>query len=515
MTQGATVVAMESSDGSCMYSGDTGSRAQPDLGMVSSVYAGFSNFSFITPQTPGYTCRTGNCTWVPFASLAICASCHDVSQHLKVSSKWVNEDLAAGHREGTLTTFSLPLVNISNLGKDGSVTMVGKTRRAGDGLLDASGTKTMTAKGTTNRSETISFTKSDTFAIAFSIINADSAFLENNVPWESSKPIATECGLEFCTRFYQPQVNQGQLSEGLAGSSIHRNMKSLAPQGFNGVSSEFCAQQWYQMTDYGLSYGVEQDFDLPRSDLQLFVTDAEAEQYGLPSESARTFNISDRTLKSSLSWMKNTFTQEQMTWYTSVEADDLWAFVGESFWNQSAIAISLANHSNLMETFDRVADSMTTWMRNLGYSENPVAGTTLIWALHVRVRWAFMALPAGTTLAGCVYCLVIMFETRRLRLKPWRDSCLATMAHGIGDGLRERLRHADDGRRGSMKAEGQKVKVMLSEYGGGMMLRDGKEHILDEDGSAIEESAPRISDEPQRGASVDHGSRRSSSTVRH
>ncbi|KAG6355212.1 hypothetical protein INS49_004293 [Diaporthe citri] len=509
MTQGPAVGALESSDGSCIYLGDAGSRSQPDLGMVSSVYAGFSNSSFLTPQTPGYTCRTGNCTWAPFASLAVCASCHDVSRHLRVSSKWTKEDFPSGHMEGNQTTFPLPIVNISNLGREGSISAVGKTRSARLGPLD--GTKVMAARGTTNRSETISFTDSDTFVIGFSIINADPEFLEDNVSWESSRPIATECGLQFCTRFYKPLVNQGQLSEGLAGSSIHRNMESLAPDGFN----ESCVQQWYQMTDYGLSYEVDGDLNLPRSDLQLFVTDAEARQYGLSDESARTFNISDRTLKSSLSWMKQTFTQEQMTWYAAAENTNLWAFVGQSFWNQSTIAVSLTNHSSLVETFDRVADSMTTWMRNLGYAESPVAGTTLLWVLHVRVRWAFMAFPAGTTLAGCVYCLVIMFETRRLGLKPWRDSCLATMAHGIGDGLREKLRYADDGRRGSMKTEGRRLKTMLSDYGDGMMLRDEKEHNVDEDGSALRESAPRMSDEPQGRASVDHGSRRSSSTVRH
>ncbi|KAI7775150.1 hypothetical protein LA080_007338 [Diaporthe eres] len=411
--------------------------------------------------------------------------------------------------EGNQTTFSLPFVNISNLGEEGSVSAVGKTRRAGAGPVD--GTKVMAARGTTNRSETISFTGSDTFAIAFSIINADPALLENNVPWESSKPIATECGLQLCTKFYKPQVNQGQLSEELVASSIHRNMESLAPQGF----SETCVQQWYQIIDYGLSCEVDQDLNLPRSDLQLFVTDDEAKQYDLSSESARTVNISDRTLQSSLSWMKQTLTQEQMAWYAAAENINLWAFVGQSFWNQSTIAISLINHSNLVETFDRVADSMTTWMRNLGYAKRPVAGTALLWVLHVRVRWAFMALPAVTNLAGCVYCLVIMIETRRLRPKPWTDSCLATMAHGIGDGLRERLRHADDGRRGSMETEGRKLKIMLSDYGDGMMLRGEKEHIVDEDESALQESAPRISDEQQGRASVDHGSRTSSSTVRH
>lgn len=87
---------------------------------------------------------------------------------------------------------------------------------------------------------------------------------------------------------------------------------------------------------------------------------------------------------------------------------------------------------------------MTVWMRNLGYSHTPVYGTTSSWVLHTRIRWPFIALPTVTTLAGCVFCSVVILETRRLGLNPWRDSCLAIMAYGIDDGLRDELRRAGD-----------------------------------------------------------------------
>lgn len=509
MTQGSSFAVINIGDGDCHQPGFGRSFSQPDSGMISSLYAGFSNSSALTPQMPGYKCRTGNCTWAPFASLAVCASCQDVSRHLKISSAWTTETYANGNIEGNLTTFSLPLVNISNVGEGpATVSAVGKSRRAVAG--ENIGEKVMVAKGTTNRSETISFPGSETFIIGFTIINTDPAFFESKVSWESSKHIATECGLEFCTKFYNPQVTQGQLSDRVAGSSIHRNMASLAPDGFN----ESCLQQWYQMTDYGLTYKVDFDLHFPRSDLQLFVTDDEAMQYNLSRESARKFNISDCTLKSSIYWMKQALTQETMTWYEATEDTSVWGFVETSFWNQSTIAVSLKNHSNLMETFDRVADSMTVWMRNLGYAENAVTGETLLWVFHVRVRWAFMALPVGTTLAGCVYCLVIMFETQRLRLKPWRDSCLATMAHGIGDRLREKLRSRDDGSHGGMETKGRKIHVVLSDRGDGTMLREDHLYTVDEHLSTLQANASRISEEARSRANVDRGSRRSSSTAR-
>lgn len=62
ITEAPSMARVGSQDGSCSYQADGDTLSQPDLGMVSILYAGFSNFSLLTPQMPGYTCRTGNCT---------------------------------------------------------------------------------------------------------------------------------------------------------------------------------------------------------------------------------------------------------------------------------------------------------------------------------------------------------------------------------------------------------------------------------------------------------------------
>lgn len=131
----------------------------------------------------------------------------------------------------------------------------------------------------------------------------------------------------------------------------------------------------------------------------------------------------------------------------------------------------MTNQSALQETFDNVAESMTMWMRKLGFASQPIIGTTSLWVLHIPVRWSFLAFPIATMLAGCVFCLIIILETHRLRLRPWRSSCMEVLIHGIGDDLRAQLQLADDpsdaGRGTQFRMDSVDGTMMLLESRGG------------------------------------------------
>lgn len=417
--------------------------SQPDLGMVSSVYAGFYNQSSSTTRAPAFTCPTGNCTWSPFASLAVCASCRDVTSNITVSTQHNVTVKAGGQFSGDQRTFSLPLNNITNWDSISSATASAKKRDkyaniTGDSLI-------MSAQGTVNGSQLISFRGSTTFLLGFSILHADEKYLEGSVPWASSHPYGTECGLELCTNIYSSDVIEGTLTEQVLHSSTQRTMNSLAPEFIDGNEEE-CVEYWNQLNNNSLYYDYADTSTqaIRRTDLMLFIPDQDAVRYNISSPNPPTFNISDRTLKSTLSWMKKEFASGHFVWYNSVSGDRLNFFEDLAFWNQSAMASSLVDYATLSGTFDRVADSVTGWMRDLGYVQNPIYGTKSSWVLHVSVRWPFIAFPVVTTLAGCVFCIVIISDTQRLGLEPWRDSCLAIMTHGIGDELRDKLSRTID-----------------------------------------------------------------------
>lgn len=422
--------------------------SQPDLGMVASVYAGFDNQSSSPLRKTEFTCRTGNCTWTPFTSLAVCASCRDATALITSSTHNASEAMPGGHTDGVETVFSLPLNNITNWDSISHAEAVGKKR--GEGMRISGNSVIMSAQGTVNGSALYSFRNSTTFLFGFSIMHADEGYLNGSVPWNDSRPIGTECGLELCTNIYRSEVKEGVLAEGVLYSSAERDMQSLLP-GFYppGDGPDKCGSSWNQLNNNSLYYGYAGDSQMAidRSDLVLHISEEDAAQHGVPrgqDAEPLLFNITDQTLKSTIAWMKGEFASGHLVWYNAITGTGLNFYQDGTFWNQTAVASSLVDRLQLAQTFARVADSMTVWARNLGYSDTPVYGTTTSWVLHTRVRWPFIAFPIATTLAGCVFCCFVILETRRLGLRPWRDSCLAIMAHGINDELRDQLRQADN-----------------------------------------------------------------------
>lgn len=430
--------------------------------MVSSVYSGFSDQTSSALRKPVFTCRTGNCTWSPFASLAVCASCRDATPHITTSTHNASAETSSGYTDGTRTVFSLPLNNITNWDPISHAESAGKNH--GTRLRSWTSSMIMSAQGTVNGSDLYSFRNSTTFLLGFSILHASEDYLNGSVPWNSSHPYGTECGLEFCTNIYGTEIREGMLSEEILLSSAQRRMQSLLPD-FSVGETEKCGPSWNQLTNNSLYYGYGGTRAVDRSDLIIYISEEDMAKHGI-SVWPRSSAISDRTLKSTISWMKGEFASEHFVWYKTLNDEAFSHFEDSSFWNQSAVASSLVNRPTLADTFGRVADSMTVWMRNLGYSQTSVYGTTSSWVLNTHVRWPFISFPIVTTLAGCVFCAVVILETRRLGLSPWRDSCLAIMAYGINDDLRDQLRRAGDTEKAGRNMS---IKINDGEYGPGLV----------------------------------------------
>lgn len=54
-----------------------------DLSMKAAIYKGVFNVQHSAEQDLVYTCPTGNCTWSPFISLAVCNKCLDITDEIK------------------------------------------------------------------------------------------------------------------------------------------------------------------------------------------------------------------------------------------------------------------------------------------------------------------------------------------------------------------------------------------------------------------------------------------------
>lgn len=162
-------------------------------------------------------------------------------------------------------------------------------------------------------------------------------------------------------------------------------------------------------------------------DLQLQIPRAEAESHGLPDDATLLFNVTQNTFGSFLPLLLSHFFQDPLVY-------------GESDMGP-IISQILHESANLSATFASAATAMSNWIRdNTNASQ---AGNQEDWVLHIRVRWPYVTLPVlVVVLLGCAFVFLFMWETRRLRLPPWKTDVLATLTHSRGAGTREELRVA-------------------------------------------------------------------------
>ena len=83
-----------------------------------------------------------------------------------------------------------------------------------------------------------------------------------------------------------------------------------------------------------------------------------------------------------------------------------------------------------------LANSITASIRQqVGNEENYAEGTTYGWQTCIRVRWAWLSLPAILLLLTILFFVITMAETHT----PWKSSALALLLHGFDDATKQEL----------------------------------------------------------------------------
>ncbi|KAF2096287.1 hypothetical protein NA57DRAFT_79053 [Rhizodiscina lignyota] len=431
-----------------------------DFNTVAAVNNGFSNMSESSIISPRFSCRTGNCTFSSYTSLAFCSSCHDVSGYIRTShgnASTITEgtDFAQpdniGGPAGPYTQYSLPYSHIKNY--DGL---------SGTGVTDP-GTISytlITVGVTANYSQTVSFQKSDTMLIAFAVMRANEGYINNKTTWENSKPIATECALYFCVNAYDANIQDGKLNETVTGSWASRS-----PSSWKDYQSSDYASNVTDSSAVVNSLNTDSheplysnDTMLPRTDLQLLIPDDHPT--GLPRNLSGPFNITQATVQSTSSFL--------IQWSVGTAGTLL---VNESPYGDNSpvpsVLDALQNSTNLTTTFANVAQSMTYQIRSS--SSVPHNGISQLWVTHIRVQWTYLVLPAVALLGGCVYVILTLIETLHLKLPAWKESALATLSYGLSEETQDLLREADA--TGDIDAAAQGISIRLAEDGDGLRLQ--------------------------------------------
>ncbi|KAI0414990.1 hypothetical protein F5X98DRAFT_234993 [Xylaria grammica] len=437
---------------------------QADYGLTTSIYNGFYTSTVQSVQA-SFACPTGNCTFGSFTSLGVCSACVDVSAHLISDHRSGRIPGTAvgppGHNMNhTYTSYTLP--GQSNL----TISNYDGIRNTTDGVSDWIGSGSVifqsdtlsTIQATVSPQNTISFsntTNSTTFVV-FQIIQSRPDFLNNVSDWSTTLPMATECGLYFCAKMYSSSVVEGELQENVTAAWSNRDPRSYKAQ---NVGREITADEWDQQYNFSLYIGSQ---DYVRSDLQVIIPEEEATRVGLSKDQPKRFNISQATIQTTMNWITTKFAPDQI--YVP----------GKATYNVSSGVVNdgpgqvIGNSSDLNATFSAVANSMTVYMRNTGLGSIPQYGTTQTWVLYFRIRWAFLAPPLVLTVVGCLFLFYTIWETQSLGLVAWKESTLATLAHGLDILTRAKLRDAYQD--GTEEKSAREITARVEKSWGGLEL---------------------------------------------
>ncbi|KAI1188591.1 hypothetical protein F5B17DRAFT_451613 [Nemania serpens] len=374
---------------------------------VSALYSGFYSSRAAGMQTVLSTCPTANCSWTLFTTLAMCSECHDVTSYMKRS-----EYQSAG----------------------------AFLENAAGPLEPATGTS-MSAQTLLNHLYNLSFKNLTTMITTVQVIRAAEDYEKGEVAWADANVSATECALWFCVNAYKSSMKQGKLEEVLIGSWSERDFDSYAD--ISGLGDRDSTRLFDEMNNY--SFVTPHRFDTIRSDLRLLIAESEIQRLHLPENVTTSFNITANTIVSVTRFINNDFFSPEM----NPGAQSLWS------------------STNLSDTFNNAARSLTKWIRDASNAAH--RGETQEWTTTVQIEWQYITAPLAAFVAGVLFCLFICWETARLGLPPWKTGMIATLTHSLDATTREQLRSAS--KDGSLDKVAKATVVQLEDVGSGLEMK--------------------------------------------
>jgi hypothetical protein len=443
-----------------------GFTVQPDFGMISAIYNGFRNStaqgptasSFRTDGVVNNVCTTGNCTWSPYTSAAICSSCTDLSDKIVLDQRkgTFGSSIPGPSNEAPgaakYTAFTVRNANLSN-------TDTAKYNASSASIQPA----LLTANITYDHRDTTSFQGMSTMIASLVIMKAGDDWLEGKVAWKASKATATECALYLCSNMYSAESQNGKLIETVLGSWANRDPNSyqIDPKSRTvNVTSQKAAVEAYLAENVG---DMLYDPIIQRTNLQLTIPEAESPDV---MSFTRSFNVSYTYIISMTSFLK-TFTSRT----SGVRGTDQMVYP-EWDGGETPLVNALWESDNLTQTFNNVALSLTNQIRNTAihypkYQE--ATGDTLKWAIHVKVQWPYLAFPIAMITLGIVYVLLTIIESTRLQVPVWKESALPSVLHGLDNETQSLLREVQSHKTGR-RADATTVRFGPDEKDGCLRL---------------------------------------------
>lgn len=362
-------------------------------------------------QQGRFNCPTGNCTWPPFESLAVCNRCTDVAARLE-------SIVPSTEISSSVTSFRLPNgLYLSNA--NGWEYGTANTNVMGEGVLINGGIM-MTTLGTANATETISAYDLDTLIWSMSMIRVSPD--GPTVVWPDLPLTAMECTLFYCVNSYKFEVSNGTLTVASEQITDARRAEDSwkTDDYFENTLNESALES---IAFQSLSEIVS------RTDLMLVS----------PASGSR-FNISQIAIDSISYYYQSTFASGLCDFDIS---DSKRGWLNGYYLNTTGIQYEpsimqgLFASQDLNATFTALAASMSNAIRT-GADETfdgilqVVMGSKGDLTTFYRVVWPWISLHCFIVVTGVMFLLLTIRENKNhgLSVPMWKSSSLAVLNRG-------------------------------------------------------------------------------------
>lgn len=374
-------------------------------------------------QQGSFSCPTGNCTWPPFESLAICSRCTDVEASLE---SIVSRSDQVGQ----------PFFDVVDDGSNGELPPSGTAFRLPNGLyLDnqngckynftsgfstsPTNTVAMATLGTSNATETISAHDLDTLIWSMSMIRLRPD--ASTTAWPDLPLSAMECALFYCINSYEFKISSGTPT---ATSEQVLDAKRVANSWQPESDKSFLNEPILESIAFQENYSR-----IPRTDLMLVS----------PATGSR-FNLSKKAIDTTSYFFQSKFATKLYNQDISDSKNGSfngYYVVSPLKTYEPSIIQALFASQDINETFTTLAASMSNAIRN-GADETfdgiplVLTGSKGELTTFYRVVWPWISLHAFIVITGMVFLLLTIRENKRhgLMVPMWKSSSLAMLNRG-------------------------------------------------------------------------------------
>lgn len=381
---------------------------------------------------PHVECASGNCSYPVFDSLAVCNVCTNVTDDIMVLPGTGNYTLPNGFNTGRIDL-----------------------RATWPGYI-SSGRLSSTVR----------------VRPQFPLLNFTQMSLSSNGA-DGPTATATECVLHWCVNRYQTWVSNGVLHEEVISSSTANGPKVSEFYSVNGPPNTNIS---FSVSD---AHEPQPPVGYPGSPLPASYPcerNRVDSSYCPTTDGTTPLERIDGAALVGLeaSMHLGSFVGDLLTGYSSLVLNT-GATIQSMSYNDSDVVRRLHRTDNATLSMDILARALTTAIRE--YVRTGGAGHFTnqgwIWKseVHVRVRWAWMALPILLEISTLALLLTTIWDTSAVKTDIWKNSSLAVLFHG---GPKRDVVETDTEIRDviSMEKIAQKRNVRLKDVGSGRIELD-------------------------------------------